>query len=150
MRYAVIFDVRNATAVEWPLIAGAVLAFAIGVALFRSNGGSTAIRYLALTLPLIAAPGMIAGSIMQHRSLVQALNEHSAEQVAGRVQGFHPGNGGHEREYFKVAGRSFCYGDAVITGGFNRTSAGGGPIHEGLQVRIWHVEGTIVRLEILR
>jgi len=38
----------------------------------------------------------------------------------------------------------------MVTAGFNNTLSHGGPIHEGLRVRIADVDGAIARLEIAR
>jgi hypothetical protein len=73
--------------------------------------------------------------------------------VAGPVENFHPMPvTGHDTERFTVSNVHFAYSDYVVTSGFNQTSSHGGPIHEGLQVRIWYTgssdEATIVKLEI--
>ncbi len=51
-------------------------------------------------------------------------------------------------ESFCVAGRKFTYSDNVITGCFNNTSSHGGPIHEGVEVRLWAINDCILKLEI--
>lgn len=56
--------------------------------------------------------------------------------------------GGHATESFVVQGIQFKYSDYIITAGFNHTSSHGGPIREGLLVRIWHRNGEILRLDI--
>ncbi|MGH9970245.1 MAG: hypothetical protein ACREBG_20950 [Pyrinomonadaceae bacterium] len=57
---------------------------------------------------------------------------------------------GHADETFVVDGHRFSYSDYDETKGFNRTQSHGGPMREGLQVRITHVDGSIVKLEIAR
>lgn len=59
---------------------------------------------------------------------------------------------GHDTERFRVGSVSFAYSDYIVESGFNRTSSHGGPIREGLAVRI-HYSGqpshaTILRLEV--
>jgi hypothetical protein len=49
-----------------------------------------------------------------------------------------------------VHGVRFQYSDYVITAGFNNTSSHGGPIREGLPVRIWYLDGEILRLDIAK
>lgn len=57
-------------------------------------------------------------------------------------------------ESFKVNGVRFEFQDNVFTGGFNRTAANGGPISDGVGVRICYVprrawaSNIIVRLEV--
>jgi hypothetical protein len=53
-----------------------------------------------------------------------------------------------KNECISVADSSFCYSDSNVTAGFNRTRALGGPIRNGLQVRISSIGDTIVRVEV--
>jgi len=53
-------------------------------------------------------------------------------------------------ERFCVSGVCFAYSDFVITSGFNNTSSHGGPIREGLPVRVTYVGDMIVKLEVAR
>jgi len=56
--------------------------------------------------------------------------------------------GGGRTECIAVAARRFCYSDLSTDPGFNRTRPLGGPMRDGLQVRISSVGQTIVRLEV--
>lgn len=56
--------------------------------------------------------------------------------------------GGGKNECIALADRRFCYSDWVLTPGFNRTRALGGPLRDGLQVRLSAIGGTIVRVEV--
>jgi hypothetical protein len=51
-------------------------------------------------------------------------------------------------ECISVADSSFCYSDSNVTVGFHRTRALGGPMRNGLQVRISPIGDTIVRVEV--
>ena len=81
-----------------------------------------------------------------------------ASVVEGPVENFVPmPYQGHSLESFDVAGVHFAYSDYVLTSGFNNTSSHGGPIRQGLYVRIHYVRlgrsedaNSIVRLEIRR
>jgi hypothetical protein len=73
--------------------------------------------------------------------------------VEGPVENFHPmPASGHDLESFTVSGVYFAYSDYVVTAGFNQTSSHGGPIREGLLVRISYrgptTDEEIVKLEI--
>jgi hypothetical protein len=57
---------------------------------------------------------------------------------------------GHADESFVVGGRRFSYSDYSVTPGFNNTRSHGGPIDNGVYVRITHRGNTILRLEIAR
>lgn len=87
-------------------------------------------------LPMISAIG-----------LSHQLAEGRAEVVEGPVTiDFEVGGG--KNECIAVADRRFCYSDWVLTPGFNRTRALGGPMQNGLQVRISSIGDTIVRVEM--
>lgn len=83
----------------------------------------------------------------------QAEIRKGAPVVEGAVENFHPMPvTGHDQEHFTVQGVYFAYSDYSVTSGFNNTSSHGGPIREGLYVRIHYTgsvtRGTIVKLEI--
>jgi len=95
----------------------------------------------------------IAGTTIISRSLdaSEALHGGKCEVVEGRVENFHPmPSGGHDTERFEVNGTHFSYSDFMVTAGFNNAASHGGPIREGLQVRICHQSGVILRLEVAR
>ncbi|MEM7664503.1 MAG: hypothetical protein AAF250_01480 [Pseudomonadota bacterium] len=80
---------------------------------------------------------------------LSALEDGDCEIVEGKVQNFNPmPKEGHSKESFVVDGTRFQYSDYVLSAGFNNTASHGGPIREGLQVRICHKHGDILRLEI--
>ena len=67
----------------------------------------------------------------------------------GRVTSFRPmPYEGHQDECFSVQSQTFCYSDYGVTAGFNNSASHGGPIREGLPVRVFYVGRAIVRLEI--
>jgi hypothetical protein len=69
--------------------------------------------------------------------------------VEGTVEHFVPMRyEGHGLESFEVAGHHYEYSDFMLTAGFNNTRSHGGPIHQGVKVRIADVAGSIARLEI--
>jgi len=68
----------------------------------------------------------------------------STPLVEGIVYNVHPAPfAGHENESFDVNGFRFSYSDYVITGGFRQTSSHGGPIREGLHVRIRYIPSEV-------
>jgi hypothetical protein len=81
----------------------------------------------------------------------RAADDSTTPVVAGPVEDFRPAPAeGHQDETFTVNGVPFGYSDYVITGGFNQTQSHGGPIREGLAVRIHYIPrgNVIVKLEI--
>jgi hypothetical protein len=97
----------------------------------------------------IAATAVLGGNCAARRTLASGV----AGIVDGSVQDFHPmPYTGHDTERFRVGSVWFAYSDYIVESGFNRTSSHGGPIREGLMVRI-HYSGqpshaTILRLEV--
>ena len=73
--------------------------------------------------------------------------------VEGPVERFVPERAdGHGIESFVVSGVQFSYMSGVYDGGFNDTAFLGGPIREGLQVRVYYLSTSrgpkIVQLEV--
>ena len=78
-----------------------------------------------------------------------ALLSGQAEYVEGVVQNFVPmPYQGHATESFTVKGIRFAYSDYIVTSGFNNTVSHGGPIRQGLYVRIWYLSNDILKLQI--
>lgn len=90
------------------------------------------------------------GTYYEYRSMINALDHGRYEVVEGIVERFVPmPKEGHVNERFVVGGRRYSYSDYEVTAGFNNTSSHGGPIREGLRVRVVDVDGKIARLEIV-
>ena len=69
--------------------------------------------------------------------------------IEGVVTDFQPmPSSGHGQESFTVSGVHFTYSDFVVTSGFHRTNYRGGPVRDGLHVRIHYRGQDIARLEI--
>ena len=80
-----------------------------------------------------------------------AVDRQEYRVVEGRVTKFVPmPYQGHANESFVVDGHKFSYSDYDLTKGFNWTQSHGGPIRDGLQVRITYVGDSIVKLEIAK
>ena len=87
----------------------------------------------------------------ERRALVEALESGEANVAEGRVRDFVPMPwAGHAMECFTVDTTRFCYSDFILTPGFNNARSHGGPVHEGLNVRIHHVASRIARLEVAK
>ncbi len=164
MNYRVVYDVTE-TSPEWWFLAPGVLFMAIGLLLwrfrerlpvwhgpFRTRPGLR--KFFALfvlgfsTLWTAIASISVFGS---HSIAVRAMQDGSVGVVEGPVENFHPmPYGGHDSERFTVKGVRFAYSDYVVSPGFNQTSSHGGPIREGLPVRIHfdRVDNAILKLEV--
>ncbi len=94
----------------------------------------------------LTAFGISFGSFLSGR---ETLLSGKADYLEGSVENFIPmPYQGHASESFTVKGIPFRYSDYEITSGFNQTASHGGPIREGMQVRIWHSGNNILKLEI--
>jgi hypothetical protein len=92
-----------------------------------------------------------AGTYLEYSSLTAAKETGRVKVVEGTVTNFKPMPvTGHAMERFCVRDACFEYSDYVITGGFNNTTSQGGPIKEGLPVRVMYVRNAIVKLEVAR
>lgn len=82
-------------------------------------------------------------------SATHMLRSRKAEFVEGIVTEFAPmPHNGHGTESFVVHGVKFAYSDVIVTAGFNQSTLHGGPMREGLPVRIWHRGTEILRLDV--
>jgi hypothetical protein len=85
----------------------------------------------------------------EYRKLSDAYRSGNYTVVEGNVENFHPmPYGGHQSECFTVQTERFCYSDYAIQAGFNQSASHGGPIRQGLPVRIAYYDGQILRLEV--
>ena len=116
-------------------------------------GGGAALRRVFLfafvlfgiALAVTGGSGM-RSEYMRHR---QALESGDFVVVEGVVEHFVPAPPeGHKNEEFDVGGRHYSYSDYVVVPAFHQTRSHGGPINEGLQVRIADFGGHILRLEV--
>lgn len=118
-------------------------------------------RVLALVLCVFSILFAGAGEIWavrDHMRALKAARSPETPSVEGWVQDFNPAPyGGHVDEAFTVDGVRFAYSDYVVTGGFRQTASHGGPVREGIYVRIRYIPGysgtlyggnLIVRLEV--
>ena len=92
-----------------------------------------------------------------YQTILTAYRSGNFEVVEGTTKDFHPKEafgGGYES--FKVKDVPFFYSDYELSPGFNRTTRNGGPMKDGLPVRITYVydnesspaRNVIVRLEV--
>ncbi len=160
MDYQVVFDIGAAGFRDW-WFPGTGLAFVLTTFLalrFRNTVEKTMPRFArGAGIPILFGFSLIwtaAASIAtcgEYFSMRSALQNGRYQFVEGPVEDFKPmPYEGHAMESFRVRTSKFEYSDYVITAGFNKTQSHGGPIREGLKVRIYFVENTILRLEVER
>ena len=156
-----VFDILQSDYTEWkPILLG--LAFvALGLLLTLAPrlmqkllpGGlqgkaRIAFGWILLAFALAWTYGAYDNTYPSYKRLREAAARGQAVTIEGPIEHFHPmPYGGHDSESFDVAGEHFSFSDYSYTGGFNRSASHGGPLHEGLWVRIAHIDHIIVKLE---
>jgi hypothetical protein len=157
VQYDLVFDVGQKT-FEWegPLIGFVFVA--IGLVMWRSERSAPANARKAKTslftrfflgFSIFWTVSVTGGTLVSYRTAHTAIEEGRYSEVEGVVENFDPmPYGGHKDESFTVRGRKFTYSDYKITPYFGQTASHGGPIRAGLQVRIRHLGGNILRLEV--
>jgi hypothetical protein len=96
---------------------------------------------------LLAAVGL-PGTLREYHRATSDFLEGRYSIVEGPVTDFVPmPYQGHALESFTVSGHRFSHSD-VVTAGFRNTASNGGPIREGLYVRITYTGNLILRLEV--
>lgn len=81
-------------------------------------------------------------------NLRKASKQNACTSIVGVVTDFEPQTPG-EHERFTINGEPFSYSQYQITGAFNQTIAEGGPIHEGVTVRLCYVAPENVRSNLI-
>lgn len=109
---------------------------------------------LFISIGSLSIYGLFGGA----NDLRHVLMEGTYHSVDGPVMQFDPMPlAGHKRESFVVKGIKFSYSDFVMTSGFNKTAAYGGPIHGNEYVRVGYLcrpsetdcsDPEIIKLEI--
>jgi hypothetical protein len=154
--YRVVFDITkdarpNDIAGGWFT---AALLLAAGIVLFVVRRKLPAILRvwfpaLVVAFGILGIVSLLFRNVPQPSELAAAYRAGRCDVVEGVVTQFHPMPvTGHDVESFVVAGKRFRYSDYIHRAGFNQTSSHGGPIHEGVLVRIHFLGEDIAKLEI--
>ena len=156
MDYTPVFDVTQSGFRQWWDVVFGLLFTVFGVVIFRRFrvNTSTFRRVIVFIFPVFAALFTIttlAVTLNDYCNLASALRNGQCEIVEGIVTEFDPmPYEGHKDESFVVNGHRFRYSDYQGTAGFNQSQSHGGPIHEGLAVRIHSKGNEIAKLEIAK
>jgi hypothetical protein len=148
MNSDILFDLHN-KAYDWKVWQVAIL-FAGGLILIWLGRKTTSrlsvpkIGYILCAASLLFAAFEVGNYFADRQKAVRLLN-------SGIVTNFRPmPPEGHQLESFEIAGQVFSYSDYVSTPCFNNTSSHGGPIRQGLELRIWYVDNCILKIAALR
>jgi len=154
--YRTVFDVEQSGYRHWGFAASGLVFVAVGFAmpaLFRLGIIPKSPAWMQKWLPRVFVgfatlwtAAAFVGTFVDYRKAVNALHSGQAKVVEGRVD--HYAQVANKSESFEVNGVKFWYSDGVLIAGFNHTAVEGGPIRQGLPVRISYWNGQILRLQI--
>lgn len=162
MAYQTVFDISAAGYKSWSFPAFGLIFIAAGIVLVLNRKmlpgwwrghprASNAFAFFFLGFAVLWIIVSFGATYRDYRGLTSAVENGTAKVVEGPVTNFKPMPvTGHAMERFCVKDDCFEYSDYVITGGFNNTSSHGGPIREGLPVRVTYVGCSIVKLEVAK
>ena len=160
MHYELIFDAEQAGYRNWwfPAFGLIFVAIGAGILLYRSvrptpnrSRWDRRFPYLFIGFALSWMALAFLMTYVDYLHLRDALRSGNFMIVEGKVEDFVPmPASGHPAEHFQVSGHRYSYSDASVIAGFNNTQSHGGPMQQGLLVRIADVGGQIARLEIAR
>ena len=154
--YFVVYDIlRDGIGVAPVAVClGMLLGFGLGVGLLISlRRQRKPVGGLVVLLAAWAAGTVLGGGnvLYQHVRCTAWARSGDFEVVEGPVTQFQPRARWEKgSESFTVKGVTFSYGRADLgKGGFRDQFGPGGPLREGVRVRVSHREGRILKLEIL-
>jgi hypothetical protein len=162
MEYHTIFDISQVGYKAWPfvLIGVALMLVTISMFLFPRfweripfRGPEFMRRYGVYIFTGFFTIWTLLVFATTYSDYAYAKNEYLEGKVGvveGAVSNFKPGTNerGSAYESFCVKGACFTYSDYEESAGFNTMTINGGPIREGLPVRVTFVGNTIVKLEV--
>ena len=162
MEYRTVFDIATAGYKSWHFPAFGLIFIVVGVLLIanrknlpgwwgKNPKAANAFAFYFLGFALLWTGGAFVSTYGQYASLARAIDNKSARVVEGIVTNFRPmPYAGHAMEKFCVASTCFEYSDYIIAAGFNNAASHGGPIHDGLPVRVTYVGNSILKLEVAK
>ena len=109
----------------------------------------TLLGWILFVAPLLIGGYVIVNNYALYQRTLDNLKGGHFQVTEGPVTDFVPmPYEGHRLEGFTLRGHRFTYSDYVLTPGFHNTASHGGPIREGLNVRVTFVNNVILRLEV--
>lgn len=153
MDYKLVFDITQ-TQPNWNGPAFGLPFVAIGTILVLLGKKGLIKRrrffpYFYLGFALIWTTCAYWGVYSNYYDDLSAIEHGTNKVVEGTIENFHPmPASGHDVESFTVGGKFFSFSGYGGTPGFHHCQAFGGPLRQGLRVRISYVGDDIVKLEI--
>lgn len=151
MTYVTVFDIATSSFPFWWLAAlpPVVVAFTFAV---RGLAANAFRRRLAMSTGLVTGVGFALGfayAYAEYATLSAARNSGQYKTIEGTTSDFREAwDEDSPRESFSVNGAVFDYSSNALTSAFHDIARNGGPIRPGQRVRIGHVDGKIIKLEI--
>ena len=156
MDYTTVFDVTQSGFRQWWFAASGLIFIAVGLALpalIRAGVFHKVPPFMEKWFPRVILGFAIfwtlasfVGTFGDYWIAVRTMRSNQAQVIEGVVTEFKPMP--RSMESFVVSGVRFQYSDYVVTAGFNNTASHGGPIREGLPVKIWYSGSRILRLDV--
>jgi hypothetical protein len=154
MDYVTVFDISKQQ-FEWWWPAIGLLIFALGIVFIKfisrwpSQKNAKIIGWVMVVFGPIFTIVVYNSQTSMWTDWRSVYERGGYSTVEGVVHDFKPmPYEGHQDECFWVENRKFCYSDYVVQPGFRQSASHGGPIREGLPVRIAYYEGQILRLDV--
>jgi hypothetical protein len=154
MSYITVFEITEKP-FEWWFSAIGLIGVALGILIvlvgrkWPSRRRSVLSGYVMAAFCALWSTAAFIASYSQYRNCMDAYQSKTYQIAEGRIEDFRPMPfTGHQDECFSVQDHRFCYSDYAIQAGFNRSTSHGGPIRDGLPVRIAYFNGQILRLDI--
>ena len=149
MPYRTVFDVTTAGYTNWWFpAAGALAATVLGVAVYhrvKSDSQETLETGVLLIMAALAtAWAMIVFAVTFNDYTDLKNRAQQGGTVAEGLVADYSRNHQKDSERFCVQDTCFKYARSLVTAGFNTP----GIVHDGLQVRVTHLNGVITRLEV--
>jgi hypothetical protein len=155
--YIIVFDLAASGYKAWTFPAIGLILLAVGLALSWFPGlfahwpwtpaGIRVFGQLFAGFAAVWTAVSFWATYSLYLDLADQLVKGRYEVVEGPVEDY---KRSETEESFSVRGVVFSYSSSAPTSAFNHTAAEGGPVRPGLYVRITHVDGKILRLEIRR
>lgn len=153
-QYSVVFDLSQ-KGLQWWFPAFGLVFVAIGgviIWLGRRNRWPlprSIVGYFMVGFACLWSGLAFATMLPEYLNLRSAYRQGHFSITEGFVTNFRPmPYEGHQSECFSVQSETFCYSDYVVSAGFNNSASHGGPIRDGVPIRVSYIGNTIVRLEI--
>jgi hypothetical protein len=141
MHYSVLFDVSQKGYDWFPVLLGLVFTGVgvLGVKYPTWRRGFRIHPIIVIGIGVALALGTFLFQYSNRYAYASLLSQGKAEIVEGPIENFQPmPYAGHAEETFTVQGIPFAYSDFEVTPAFNNTRSHGGPLHEGLLVRVYY------------